>query len=43
MGVDVLSINLDNPTRQYVSGQTISGKVLLKVSGDETATGNLLI
>ncbi len=39
MGVDVLSVNLDDPTRQYSSGQAVSGKVLLSVSGEETTTG----
>lgn len=39
MGVDVLSINLDDPNRQYSPGQAVTGKVLLSVSEQETTTG----
>lgn len=40
MGVDVLSVNLDNSARQYSPGQAVSGKVLLRVSEEETTTGS---
>ena len=43
MGIDYVSIVLDNPIKVYFPGQTITGKVVVCITGDvATTTGKSL-